>query len=271
MGGRYRAFIIDLDGSVYLGDRLVGGSDKAVKLLLDRGVKVLFLTNNSSYTSRDYCEKLRQLGVPCKEDMVLTSGEAAARYILSISGPSKILPITGKGFIEYCELVGHMLVSIDRWWEAEYVVVGLDRGLTYEKLRAAVRAIYRGARFVATNTDRTLPTPGGPDPGAGAIVAAIKEATGVEPTVIGKPSKLIMDVALKTLGLGAKDVLVVGDRVETDVRAGKAIGADTAILLTGVTRLEDLERLPQEDRPTYVAEGLLSLVKKLYSREVGSG
>ncbi len=260
----YKGVIIDLDGCVYLGERLVEGSDKAVERLLERGVKVLFLTNNSTQTSRDYCLKLRRLGVICREEMVLTSGEATAQYILDNSGPSRVLPITGRGFREYCVRMGHVVLSPERWPEADYVVVGLDRDITYEKMRAAVRAIHRGARYLATNLDATLPTDEGPEPGAGAIAASITTASGVEPLVIGKPSRIIMEIALERLGIGPGDVLVIGDRLETDVMAGRNIGADTALVLSGAASREDLEKVGERVRPTYVAENLHRLVERLF-------
>lgn len=267
MRPQYKAMIVDLDGCVYRGDRLVPGSREALEAVKARGVEVLFLTNNSSKTSEEYCAKLEAMGVRCRPEEVLTSGEATALHILRDAGPSRILAVTGEGFKEYCERVGHVVLPPERWREAEYVVVGLDRSLDYGKLRAAVRAVMEGARFVATNTDRTLPASDGFDPGAGAIVAAIREATGKEPFVVGKPSKIIMEIGLERLGAKAGETLVVGDRVETDVMAGKAVGAATALVLSGATRREDLERLDPGLRPDYVAENLL----KLYERLVEEG
>ncbi|RLG01846.1 MAG: hypothetical protein DRN49_00430 [Thaumarchaeota archaeon] len=265
MKKRYKAFILDLDGCIYVGDQLVPGSDEAVEKLREIGVKIMYLTNNSGYTSEEYCVKLRKFGIKCFEEAVLTSGEVAATYIMEISGRSKILPITGRGFKEYCKRIGHVLLPIERWSEAEYVVVGLDREVNYSKLRAGLRAILNGAKFVATNADKTYPTPDGLDPGAGAIVAALRESSGTEPIVIGKPSKIIMESALRKLKTSPEEVLVVGDRFETDVLAGKNIGADTALVLTGVSRREDLVGLPPNLKPTYVAENLLKLIEIIYA------
>jgi len=265
MRRHYKAFILDLDGCVYVGDRLTPGSERAIERLREVGVKIMYLTNNSGHTSEEYCDKLRRLGIECVEDQILTSGEVAATYIMENSGRSRILAITGRGFKEYCRRIGHTLIPIEQWSEAEYVVVGLDREVDYRKLRAGFRAILKGARFVATNTDKTYPTPSGLDPGAGAIVAALRESSGVEPTVIGKPSRIIMEAALRRLEMSPDEVLVVGDRFETDILAGKNIGADTALVLTGVSRREDLVGLPPNLRPTYVAENLLKLVETVYA------
>jgi len=265
MRRHYKAFILDLDGCIYVGDRLTPGSDRAVERLREMGIKIIYLTNNSGYTSEEYCIKLRKLGIECVEEHVLTSGEVAASYIMENFGKSKILPITGEGFKEYCRRIGHVLLPIERWNEAEHVVVGLDREVNYRKLRAGLRAILTGAKFVATNTDKTYPTPDGLDPGAGAIVAALRESSGIEPIVIGKPSRIIMEAALKRLNMSPDEVLVVGDRVETDILAGKNVGADTALVLTGVSRREDLIGLPPNIKPTYVAENLLKLVEIIYA------
>ena len=265
MRKRYKAFILDLDGCIYVGDRLTLGSDKAVERLREMEVKITYLTNNSGHTSKEYCVKLRRLGIECVEENVLTSGEVAATYIMESSGRSKILPITGRGFKEYCKRIGHVPLPIEKWDEAEYVVVGLDREVDYWKLRAGLRAILNGAKFVATNTDKTYPAPDGLDPGAGAIVAALRESSGIEPIVIGKPSRIIMESALRRLKASPDEVLVVGDRFETDILAGKGIGADTALVLTGVSRREDLIDLPPNLKPTYVAENLLKLVEIIYA------
>lgn len=267
MAQRYTAVIVDLDGCVYRGGSLIPGSREALEGLEERGVRVLFLTNNSTMTAEDYCIKLGKMGIRCRSEMVLTSGEAAALHILRESGRSRILAVTGRGFVEYCRRAGHRVIPLERWKEAEYVVVGLDREFDYEKLRAAVKAVMAGARFIATNADRTLPTSDGFDPGAGSIVAAIREAAGVNPVIIGKPSRIIMEMALERVGVGAGEALVVGDRVETDVMAGKSVGADTALVLSGATSREDLEKIPPEHMPDYVAENLLELYKMLQVKD----
>ncbi|MEN2974094.1 MAG: HAD-IIA family hydrolase [Candidatus Caldarchaeales archaeon] len=263
---KYEAIILDLDGCVYIGNQLIKGSREALDLFRRRGLKILFLTNNSTLTSEDYALKLKQMGIESSPEEILTSGEATSLYILRESGPSKILPITERGFIEYCGRMKHRVLNIEEWREAEYVVVGLDRELTYLKLKAAARAIMNGARFLATNIDLTIPSEDGIDPGAGAIAIAVKYSVGIEPIVIGKPSRIIMDLALERFAASPERTLVVGDRLETDVASGKSIGADTALVLSGVTRREDLERAPPHDRPQYTSENLMELYKLLDSR-----
>ncbi|MCS7125655.1 MAG: HAD-IIA family hydrolase [Aigarchaeota archaeon] len=263
---KYKALILDLDGCVYVGRRLINGSREALNLFRRRGLKILFLTNNSTLTSEDYALKLKQMGIDSSPEEILTSGEATSLYILKISGPSKILPITEKGFIEYCRRVDHKILSIEEWKEAQYVVVGLDRDFNYSKLKYAARAIMNGASFLATNTDSTIPSEDGLDPGAGSIVLALRTVVKVDPIVIGKPSRIIMDLALERLKTKTSEMLVVGDRVETDIVAGKNIGADTALVLSGATRREDLERIPPQEKPDYIVENLMKLYDQLYEK-----
>jgi len=259
----YRSILLDLDGCVYRGSKMIAGVREALRVFRERGVKILFLTNNSTMTSEDYAEKLRVMGVESAPEEFLTSGEAASHYILTNSGPSNILPITENGFKEYCRRMNHKVLEVEDWRLAEYVVVGLDRNFNYVKLRAGSRAIMNGAIFIATNVDRTIPTEDGLDPGAGSIVAAIREATLKEPIVIGKPSRIMMELALERVDVSPNEVLVVGDRLETDILAGKVIGADTALLLSGATTRDAVERAPPQDRPDYIAEDLLELYKNL--------
>jgi 4-nitrophenyl phosphatase len=259
----YRSILLDLDGCVYRGNQIIVGVREALRGFRERGVKILFLTNNSTMTSEGYAEKLRVMGIESVPEEFLTSGEAASHYILMNSGPSNILPITENGFKDYCRRMNHKVLEIKDWRLAEYVVVGLDRNFNYMKLRAACRAIMNGAIFIATNVDRTIPTEDGLDPGAGSIVAAIREATLKEPIVIGKPSKIMMELALHKVGVSPSEILVIGDRLETDILAGKVIGADTALLLSGATTRDAVERAPPQNKPDYVAENLLELYKNL--------
>lgn len=265
---KYHGILLDLDGSVYVGNNPIPGAREALEKFRDRGLKILFLTNNSTMTSEEYSEKLRRMGIETTPEQFLTSGEATSQYILEAWGPSRVLAITGNGFKEYCRRMNHKVLSIEDWKLADCVVIGLDRDFNYVKLKAACRAIMNGARFLATNIDSTIPSEDGLDPGAGSIVAAVREAVGKEPIIVGKPSRIIMDLALKRLGLNVTEILVVGDRVETDVAAGKFIGADTALLLSGATTKEDLERIPLENRPDYACENLLELYRLLETRSL---
>lgn len=261
---KYRGVIMDLDGCVYLDYVPVEGSVEALRRLRELGVRVIYVTNNPEITSEELAEKLQGLGVECSPEDFLTVGEAAASYISSRSGASRVLVIAGKGVSEYCRRMGHEILSLDEWGRAEYVIAGFDREINYQKLVAGLRALLNGATFIGTNPDAIHPGRNGPEPGSGAFIAPFEYMTSIKPIIIGKPSKIIMEQALRRLGLSAGEVLVVGDRIDTDVRAGKAIGADTALVLTGITREEDLPRIPPDLRPTYVFKNLRELVQKLY-------
>ncbi len=261
---KYRAVILDLDGCVYVGNKPTEGAAEALGKLKQLGVKILYVTNNPGKTSEEFAEKLRGMGIDCDADEFFTVAEAVAAYIRSKRGPSKVLVIAGRGVKEYCKRFGHRLLDLSEWREAEYVVIGMDPEINYQKFRFGLKAIAKGAVFIGTNPDTTHPGPEGIEPGSGAIVAAFKAMTGIDPIIIGKPSKIMMDIALDKLKLAPGEVLVVGDRVDTDVKAGKAIGADTALVLTGIVKESDLDELPDDLKPTYVFGNLRELVETLF-------
>ncbi len=261
---KYRGMIIDLDGCVYLDYMPIGGSIEALNRLRDLGVKLIYVTNNPEITSEELAERLRGLGVECSPDDFLTVGEAVASYLLSRSGRSRVLVIAGNGVGEYCRRMGHEVLGLDEWRRAEYVVAGFDREINYQKLVAGLRALLNGAILIGTNPDAIHPGKDGPEPGSGAFIAPFEYMTGIKPIVVGKPSKIIMEQALRKLGMSVREVLVVGDRVDTDVKAGKVIEADTALVLTGVTKEKDLSAISPELKPTYVFKNLQELVKDLY-------
>lgn len=266
----YRGLIMDLDGCVYVDERPTERAVEAIAELRRMGIKILYVTNNPEVTSEELAEKLRRLGVRCSAEEFLTVGEAVAMYIRCRSGPSRVLVIAGRGVREYCRRYGHVVLELSRWRDAEYVVAGMDPEINYEKLRFGLKALINGAAFIATNLDAVHPGAEGIEPGSGAIVAAFRAMVGYDPVVVGKPSKIIMDFALERLGLPNKEILVVGDRLDTDVMAGKAIGADTALILTGVTRGDDVNRLPEEHRPTYIFRNLGELVEALFPQPVSA-
>lgn len=255
--GKLKAVILDLDGCVYVGERPVDGAATAIAELRRMGYRILFLTNNSTLSRAGYVDKLNRMGIKAEEKEILTSGMATAKYIYDVYGPSRILAVTEEGFVEEARLMGHTVVPLERFHEASIVVVGLDRGFNYQKLRAAARAIISGAKFIATNEDRTLPTETGPDPGAGSIVAAVKAVTGVEPIVIGKPSKIIVNMALEILNVRSDEAVLVGDKLETDIRAAASAGMPSVL----ISRTEPLGY----PRPDFVLSSI-RLLPRLLSR-----
>ena len=231
-----KAYILDLDGVIYRGSNPIDGAVDAVNRLRDHA-KVLFLTNNSTRSRAAVVARLSEAGIRCKAGDVITAGYAAAVYIRKRYGTGTVYPIGEAGLIEELELQGHAISE-----DAEFVVVGLDRDLSYEKLRIGLRNIVDGAKFIATNTDPVLPTEDGFVPGAGTIVSALETASGQSPLVIGKPNQPIMDIVLSHLGLDAEECVIVGDRLDTDILGGIRCGMRTVLVLTGVETRDSLER-----------------------------
>lgn len=252
-----KGLVIDLDGSVYVGDKPISGVPEALEELRSKGIKLLFLTNNATKTPQEYVEKLEGMGIRASIEEVLTSSVIAASYIKRVYGPSRIFVVGTKALEEVLRSHGHEIVAFD----SDVVVAGLDFNFDYQKLARASREIRRGAKFVATNTDATIPLEDGVMPGAGSIVKAIEIASGVRPLVVGKPSRIAMREALMRLGLRPSEVLVVGDRPETDVKMGKRFGCITALVLTGVVKEAALKGLPETLRPHFVLKSLAEVPK----------
>ncbi len=257
---RYEGLLIDMDGVVYLDSRPISDAIDFVREARERGKRVLFLTNNSRYTVKEYAARLRSMGLECDSECIFTSAVATADYIAENLSPRgrKAFVIGGDGLREELRRVGLELVEGEQAKWAELVVVGWDVELTYEKLKVGCLAIYRGAEFIGSNPDSSFPSPEGIWPGAGAIIACLEKATGRKATVVGKPNIFMMQLALARLGTAPDRTLMIGDRLETDVLGGWRAGMDTCLVLTGVTRREDLEGF--EPRPDYVVESLKELL-----------
>jgi arabinose operon protein AraL len=254
---QYEGYLLDLDGTIYLGEELVSGADRAVALLRERGAKVLFLSNKPIARRETYAAKLTGLGVPAKPEDVINSPLAAARYLSRYHPEARTYVLGERALID--ELVAAGLHLTEAAEDTDIVLVSWDRQLTYDRLDGAHQALMAGARFFATNPDVTCPLEGGRRvPDSGANIAALEATTGRKLEVmIGKPSSVITEMALAELGLGPSECLMVGDRLETDMAMGAAAGLDTALVLTGVTRRQDLECACYS--PTYVLESIADL------------
>ncbi|MCS7139217.1 MAG: HAD-IIA family hydrolase [Candidatus Nezhaarchaeota archaeon] len=252
-----KGVVIDLDGCIYIGDKPIDNVQRTLKVLRAQGVKLLFFTNNTTQTPEEYLEKLKGMDIEASPNEIMTSGVVAALYIKESYGPSKVYVIGSRALKELIERYGHSIVD----HSPNVVLVGLDFDFNYQKLAKAVREIRLGAKFIATNTDPTIPVEDGVIPGAGSLVKAVEVASGVKPVVVGKPSKIALRLALARLNLRAKDVLIVGDRLETDIRMGKKFNCKTALVLTGATKEEDLKAIPQKLRPDFVISSLRDLPK----------
>ena len=250
--------IFDLDGVVYLGDTPIPGAIASLNALAAAGHRLFFLTNNSTRSRQNYADKLTGMGLPTEPGQVMTSAYATGLYLRSLGAEGKSVFVIGEsGLVTEMELAGMRVVDDER---ADFVVVGLDRKLTYDKLRRAHEAITRhGAAFVATNRDATYPMETGEIPGGGAMVAPIECSTGIVPVSIGKPEPHTWRRILELAGAGPEEALMVGDRSETDILGARALGIHTALTLTGVTTRAMLDELPESQRPGHVLEDLTAL------------
>jgi glycerol-1-phosphatase len=256
LAARYRAIVLDLDGVVYLGDKVIPGAAEALAGVRELGVAVGFVTNNSFRRPEDVAEKLLALGVKAAAEEVFTSAQATVRLLGGALDGAKVLVIGGAGLRTALEAAGARLLDPADWRDAGLVAVGIDPALTYGQLAAACLAIRAGAAFVGSNPDSTMPTPDGLVPGNGSVLALLETATGVRPRVAGKPEPALFETAAAALGSGP--LLMVGDRSDTDLEGAARLGWDTALVLTGATTPADLLDLPAA--PDHLLAGLGGLL-----------
>jgi HAD superfamily hydrolase (TIGR01450 family) len=233
----YRGWLLDLDGTVYLGDRLIRGADDAIRTLRDAGRRVAFLSNKPLQTRVDYAEKLTRLGIPAEPDDVINSSLVLARYLRGLDPGAPVYVIGEPPMLGEMRAHGFEVRDDER---VRWVVIAFDRTFTYAKLNTALQAVTAGARLIATNPDRTCPVEGGEIPDCAGMIAAVEAVTGkTVDAIVGKPSPIILEAALSALGVPAPESVIVGDRIETDVAMGKQLGLATVLVLSGVTRAAD--------------------------------
>jgi len=234
-----RGAVVDLDGTIYRGSELIPGADAAVEALRDAGVEVLFLSNKPIKRREAYRELLASLGIDVDRDRIINSSAITADYLTAEHPNAPILVVGERPLVDELDAAG--LAVTDDPDEAGVVVVSMDRNFDYETLTRAMRAVESGVPFYATNPDRTCPVESGEIPDAGGMIGAIEGVTGRSPDrVLGKPSSVTVDVALSRLGVDPERCLIVGDRLETDIRMGAEAGMRTALVLSGVTDRDDL-------------------------------
>lgn len=246
------AWILDLDGVLWLGDEPIPGSADAVAALRAKGERVLFVSNNSSAPVETYLAKLSFIGVPVEAGDLVTSAQAAATLL---TPGQTALVCAGPGVDEALHQRG---VQTLREGVADAVVVGWHRDFDYHGLTAAAHAVMNGATLIGTNDDATYPTPRGPIPGGGAILAAVATASGVEPVIAGKPHQPMAALVRSRLDGEIEGSVVVGDRPSTDGLFATALGLPFFLVLSGVTRTDDL---PVKPEPARVEADLAALVR----------
>ncbi len=253
----FKYYLLDMDGTVYLGERLIPGSLQFLKTLEKQGKKYYFLTNNSSFNSRTYVKKLHRLGLTeASNKQVITSGEATAWHLAS-NGEKRVY-LLGTPELELDFLrAGHVLVSES----PNVVVLGYDKTLHWGRLEQACKFIRQGIPFYATHPDINCPSEEGPLIDAGSLIKAIEVSTGVSPVVIGKPHVSMVEYALHRCGGTREKTVMIGDRLYTDIAMGNQSGITTILVLSGETIMEDLNDSPYS--PDYVFPSLAEIAKKL--------
>lgn len=251
---RYDALLVDLDGVVHLGDQPIPAAGPALDAVRDVGRRVVFVTNNASRTAGQVAQSLQAMGVHAESGEVLTSSMAAADELARmLPAGATVLIVGGDGLREPVAAVGlQPTASADD--DPAAVVQGWSPDLSWALLAEAAVAVRRGARWIATNRDATLPSPRGPLPGNGAMIGAVALATGRQPVVIGKPEPALFRSA--TALAKANSPLVVGDRLDTDIAGANRAGLPSLLVLTGVSTALDLLAAPAEERPTYLGKDL---------------
>jgi len=260
MSETFIGFIFDLDGTVYLGDTLLPGAQETIQTIRDSNKDMVFVSNKPLERRSVYARKLTRLGIPVEENQVVNSSLVTAWYLVENDPNSRVYVVGEEPLIE--ELKSHGVRITSEPAETDYVIASFDRNFHYDKLNIAFQAIRNGAHFIATNSDRTCPVEDGEVPDAAGMIGAIEGVTGKKVELIaGKPSELMVKAALDRLELTPEDCLLVGDRLETDIKMGNDHGISTALVLTGVTSRDDLAGSSIE--PTYVVDNLYQLQEKL--------
>lgn len=257
--------LIDLDGTLYHGSNRIEGADRLIAALREANMAYRYVTNNSTSTPAEVADRLTAMGIPAFPEEVCTSAQAAAGYVAERSPGASVFVIGEQGLMEAIIDAGLRLTEEN----PDYVVQGLDRSLTYDRIAKAVQYIRGGSAFVMTNPDLLLPSTNGLLPGAGSIGAMLRAASGQEPILIGKPSEILMNYSLEKLGMAAGDTWVVGDNLATDIAAGKAAGCGTVLVFTGLTNEQNYESYAEAAgcKPDFIFKDLQELIAEI----VGDG
>lgn len=233
-----RGVVLDMDGVLWRGDELLPGVGDFFGFLGERGIPFALATNNSSRSPADYVAKLAKMGIEgVDERQIISSGTATVAYLRAeYPAGSRVHVLGGDGLKAMITAAGYKLADSD----VRAVIVGIDFALTYDRLKRAALLIRAGADFIGTNDDATFPMPDGLAPGAGSLLAALRTATDRVPRVMGKPNRPMFDAAVQALGADSASTLMIGDRLNTDIEGAKRAGLRAVLVLTGVSRREDI-------------------------------
>ncbi len=248
-----KTYLIDMDGVIVRGNEIIPGADAFIGRLHERGYKFLILTNNPMYTPADLQHRLQRLGINLTPDHIYTSALATAAFLKAQKPNGTAFVLGESGLTEALHQVGYVITE----HQPDFVVLGETTSYSYARITLGVRLVEQGARFIATNPDPSGPGEGGLVPACGAIAALMEAATGVRPYFIGKPNPLMMRTALRALGEHSENAIMVGDRMDTDIRVGIESGMDTVLVLTGVTSQDMVARFPYQ--PSHIVGSVAEL------------
>lgn len=247
-------YIIDMDGVIYHGNRLLPGVIDFLKWLEETGKKYLFLTNSSERTPKELHEKMKRLGIIIDEEHFYTSALATASFLSNQKPNGSAYVIGDAGLIHALYSVGYSVNNVN----PDYVIVGETHSYNFEKVELAVNLVLKGAKLIGTNSDVSGPIEVGITPSTKALIAPIEIAAGKKAYFVGKPNPLMMRSALKRLGVKREDAIVIGDRMDTDIRCGLESEIDTLLVLSGITDRNEIDQFPY--RPRYILNGIIDLV-----------
>ena len=264
-----QALIIDMDGVLWEGTRALPGLKDFFKCLRNKNLPFILATNNASLTQEQYISKLAAMGVSASPHEILTSSMATAHYLSEQIDPdsSHIFVIGEQGLRLPLQQKGFTIINSyqNNAKPVDFVICGLDRSVTWDKLADATLHIRAGAKFIATNADTTLPTERGPVPGNGAILAALQSATQVNPLIIGKPEPIMYQQAIKLLKTDPEKTIAIGDRLNTDILGAVNTGIRSIMVLTGISSQEDLKSVDYQ--PTWIMPDIQAVTKALQTND----
>jgi NagD protein len=246
-------YLVDMDGVLVSGRTIIPGADQFVERLKAGGIQYLVLTNNPLYTPGDLSHRLGTIGLNIPVERIFTSAMATARFLASQKPQGTAFVIGESGLTEAIHEAGYIITDL----YPDYVVLGETHSYNLEQITKAIRLVAEGAHFIATNPDPSGPAEGGLVPACGAMAALIEKASGASPFFVGKPNPLMMRSALNYLDVHSEDTVMVGDRMDTDIISGVESGMETILVLTGVTRREDVARYPYQ--PTRIVDSIAEI------------
>ncbi len=235
-------YLIDMDGVLIRGNTIIPGAKEFLQRLESCGCKYLILTNNPMFTPADLAHRLRMIGLEVTEDHIFTSALATAQFLKRQKPQGNAFVIGESGLTSPIHSMGYIITDL----QPDYVVLGETSAYNFEMITKAIRLIVNGAKFIATNPDVSGPAEAGIVPACGAMAALIEKASGVSPFFVGKPNPLMMRMALNYLDAHSEETVMVGDRMDTDIIAGVTSGMGTILVLSGVTRRDDVARFPYQ-------------------------